>query len=76
MTSEPLYDILTYDPDLDDWTHQVGLPPNPIPKSGLKAALYRLREMGYPADYAGSPDNKCGDPSIRIIRIHPPLIVP
>lgn len=57
-----LYWVLTHEPDTDDYTHQIGLPPNPLNGRGeLRRALRLLRDMGYAAIKA--------DPSVLVERV-------
>jgi hypothetical protein len=45
--ANPLYEVLTWDSELGDFTPQEGLPPGPFTRAGLRGALRSLRDMGY-----------------------------
>lgn len=70
----PLYQVRTYDADLDEYTPQIGLD---MPWQGLtlwqlKRALQRLRELGYSChrfrDY-GSDEHSDNDTSVLVERM-------
>lgn len=66
--SKPRYYIWTWDTDKQSFTPQAGVRCGPWSKWGLRRAIRRLREMGYPCDYSSKGS---GDPSVKIERVEP-----
>lgn len=50
-----LYEVLTWDPDKQAWTPQVGVRKGPYTLFGLRKPLRKLRDMGYPISHQNSP---------------------
>lgn len=64
---KPRYEVLTWDADTQKFTPQQGVRRGPYSLWGLKRALRKLQEMGYPCDY--SSNEAQGDPSVRVDRL-------
>lgn len=66
MTTEPLYSIGTYDWEKSRYSPQrgLGMPSININRAQLRAALHRLRELGYSAHRKHDDD----DPNVLVER--------
>ena len=47
--AKPLYDVLTWDPERQEYTPQIGVRRGPYTLWGLRKALRKLRDLGYSA---------------------------
>ena len=53
MAKKNEYEILTWDPETNEWTHQVGMPPNPIlGVAAYQKALKLLADLGYDSPFS------------------------
>ena len=59
------YEVFTWDAEKEEWNPQEGVRRGPYTLFGLRRALRRLRDLGYPCDYQS---NNCGDPSVLVRR--------
>jgi len=66
----PRYDVTTWDTEAQDFTPQPGVRCGPYSLFGLRKALRRLRDFGYPATrLPHTPgDGDVGDPSVLVER--------
>ena len=64
------YRVLTWDTDKQKFTPQFGVRSGPYSLFGIRAAIRKLRTMGYSANRVFSEDH-CGwsDPSVLVERI-------
>ena len=51
MKDKRRYRVLTWDPDLEKWTPQIGVRCGPYTLWGLRKPLRQLRELGYVGSY-------------------------
>jgi hypothetical protein len=69
-TKRPRYYVTTWDTDTQSWTPQAGVRTGPYSLFGLRKAIRKLREMGYPCDYSSKYWGG-NDPSVSISRVDP-----
>lgn len=63
----PRYEVLTWCMDRQGFTPQQGVRRGPYSLWGLKRALRKLQNMGYPCDRQHGGD--CSDPSVLVMRL-------
>jgi hypothetical protein len=63
---KPKYYVYTYDADKEDYTPQAGVRCGPYSLFGLRRAIRKLRDAGYPCNYTRFGG---GDPSVYITRV-------
>lgn len=51
-----LYNVTTYDYELEEYTPQIGLPKGPFKLWELRGILRRLSDMGYPTHRSDGTD--------------------
>lgn len=63
----PKYYITTWDTDKQTFTPQAGVRKGPYTLFGLRKAIRKLREMGYPCDHG----TYSGDPAVYVSTTRP-----
>ncbi len=66
MSKQPTYWVYTWDTERQQFTPQQGVRRGPYSLWGLRKAIRKLRDLGYPCDYSSAASS--GDPSVSIWR--------
>ena len=67
MRKAKRYTVETWDPDLQQWTPQIGVPPGPFTRRELvETILPLLNDMGYSCDVTDLDDDAGASPYLSI----------